>query len=171
MHQVTIRTARDDELDELIPILLGAEPSEHALRWSLAHMIDVVYVLWDGDQKTGAATVRWRDEPAEIVELAIATGAQRHGLGRIFVQWIVAEALRRGVKKLEVGTSNASIGNMRFYQRCGFRMDHIRRDYFWYYREPRSEDGITIRDLLVFSMELDKNRPGTNSDQLNPGSY
>jgi hypothetical protein len=53
-----------------------------------------------------------------------------------------------------VGTANSSIGNLAFYQRVGFRMDHVRKDYFSYYREPRYENGIQIRDLLVFRREL-----------------
>jgi hypothetical protein len=33
-------------------------------------------------------------------------------------------------------------------------MDQIRKDYFWYYREPHYEDGIQVRDMLVFRYEL-----------------
>ncbi len=154
MPQVTIRPARDDEVERLIPILRLAEPSEQALRWSLAHLSDVVYAMLSGEKAVGAATVRWRDEPAEIVELAIAEDVQRRGLGRQLVGWIVGEARRRGIRKLEVGTSNAALGNIRFYQRCGFRMDRVRRDYFWYYREPMYVEGVLVRDLLVFSMEF-----------------
>ena len=40
------------------------------------------------------------------------------------------------------------------YQKVGFRMDHVRKDYFWYYREPIYENGIQIRDMLVFRYDL-----------------
>lgn len=53
-----------------------------------------------------------------------------------------------------VGTPNASIGNIAFYQKCGFRIDHIRHDYVRYYREPLFENGIQVRDMLVFRHEL-----------------
>jgi hypothetical protein len=33
-------------------------------------------------------------------------------------------------------------------------MDHIRRDYFWYHREAEIENGIRLRDMLVFSYNL-----------------
>jgi hypothetical protein len=33
-------------------------------------------------------------------------------------------------------------------------MDHVRKDYFWYYREPIYEDGIQIRDMLMFRSDL-----------------
>ena len=53
-----------------------------------------------------------------------------------------------------VGTGNASIDNIVFYQRCGFRMDHIRQNYFWYHQEPDFENGIQVRDMIVFSYEV-----------------
>jgi GNAT superfamily N-acetyltransferase len=155
----------DDEAgrEALVPLLLLAEPSERALRWSLAHLSDAVYRLdapvapaggaGDG-APAGAVTMRWEGDPCEIVELAVAEGRQGQGLGRHFLDWIAGEARRRGKRAVEVGTANASLGNIAFYQRCGFRMHHVRRDYFTYYRTPRVEHGIEVRDLLVFRREL-----------------
>jgi GNAT superfamily N-acetyltransferase len=152
--QLTIREAEPDEIEALIPILLQAEGSEGALRWSLAKLSDVVYRAELGGQLVGAATMQWRDDPCELVDLAIAPERHGQGLGKKLVAWLVEEARRRGKRQLLVGTANASIGNIAFYQKCGFRMDHIRRDYFWYYREPHYENGIQIRDMLVFSYDL-----------------
>ncbi|HXF60545.1 MAG TPA: GNAT family N-acetyltransferase [Caldilineaceae bacterium] len=149
-----IREAPKEEYPRLIPLLLLAEPSEGALRWSLARLSDAVYCMEEEGQLVGAATMRWRSDPCEIVELAIAPERQRQGLGRQLVAWLIAEAQRRGHSAIIVGASNASIGNIVFYQRCGFRMDHVRRDYFWYYDQPRSENGIPVRDLLVFRYDI-----------------
>lgn len=150
-----IRQAQPDEVEGLIPLLLLAEPSERALRWGLAHLVDAVYCMERDGQPIGAATLRWRDDPAEIQELAIAPAWQRQGLGRRFVAWLLDEARRRGKRALQVGTDNASVENFLFYQRCGLRMDHVRRDYFWYYRPPRFKHGLQVRDMLVFRIELD----------------
>lgn len=152
---ITIRQATDDEIESLIPLLLLAEASERGLRWGLAHLVDAVYRMDDNDRLVGAATLRWNDEPCEIQELAIVEERQGQGLGRHMIEWIVEEARRRGKQRMLVGTANASIGNIAFYQKCGFRMDHVRRDYFRYYREPVYENGIQIRDMLVFSRDLD----------------
>lgn len=149
-----IREAAPHEIEPLVPLLLLAEPSEGALRWSLAHLSDAVYRLDVRGALLGAATVRWDDEPCEIVELAVADEAQGRGLGRTFVTWLLAEAARRGKRAVEVGTSNASLGNIAFYQKCGFRMERVRKDYFWYDRSGRAENGIAVRDLLVFRYEL-----------------
>lgn len=151
---ITIREATPEEVESLIPLLLLAEHSERGLRWGLAHLVDTVYRMDDGDQLVGAATLRWHDEPCEIQELAITEERHGHGLGRRFIAWLLDEARRRGKHRMLVGTANASIGNIAFYQKCGFRMDHVRQDYFRYYREPVFENGIQIRDMLVFRYDL-----------------
>jgi N-acetylglutamate synthase-like GNAT family acetyltransferase len=153
---ITIREARDDEIEELIHILRQAEESEGALRWSIANLSDVVYRMDDDGELVGAATMQWRHDPCEIMELAIAPERQRQGLGKQLVTWLVGEARRRGKTAVLVGTANASIDNIAFYQHCGFRMDHLRKDYFWYYRKPHYENGIQIRDLLVFRYDLNQ---------------
>jgi GNAT superfamily N-acetyltransferase len=151
-----IRALQANEIEAVFPILLLAEPVEGALRWSLDHLSDAVYGLEVDGQWVGAATVRWQSEPSEILELGITKERQGQGLGKQLVTWLVEEARRRGKRALCVGTSNASVGNFIFYQRCGFRMDHVRADYFWYYRKPRFENGIQVRDLLVFRYDLEQ---------------
>jgi GNAT superfamily N-acetyltransferase len=151
---IAIRQARDDELEVLIPILLLAEQSERALRWGLANLVDAVYRMDSSDLLVGAATMKWRSDPCEIMELAIVPEFQRQGLGKQFVTWLIQEAQARGKKQMLVGTANSSITNIAFYQKCGFRMDHVRQDYFWYLPKPSYENGIQIQDMLVFRFDL-----------------
>jgi ribosomal protein S18 acetylase RimI-like enzyme len=150
---LTIREAGADEIEALIPILRQAEETEGALRWSLAKLSDAVYRMDDG-QLVGAATMQWRGDGCEIMELAIAPERQGQGHGKHLVAWLIEEARRRGKCQMLVGTANSSIDNIAFYQKCGFRMDQIRKDYFWYYHEPHYEHGIQVRDMLVFRYEL-----------------
>ena len=142
------------EREAVIPILLLAEPSRSALRWSLENLSDTVYSFDEGGELVGAATLRWNDEPAELVELAVARSRQGRGVGRRIVAWLVAEAERRAARAIEVGTRSTSLGNIAFYQKCGFRPAEVRRDYFWYYPEPVVENGILVRDMLVFRYDL-----------------
>jgi N-acetylglutamate synthase-like GNAT family acetyltransferase len=151
---LNIREARADEIEQLIPILRQAEESEWALRWSLANLSDVVYRMDEDGQLVGAATMQWRNDPCEIMELAIVSERQGRGLGKQFVLWLLNEARRRGKRQLLVGTANSSIANIVFYQRCGLRMDHVRHDYFWYYSKPHYENGLQIQDMLVFRYDL-----------------
>ena len=156
---IAIRQACDDEIEALIPILLLAEHSERALRWGLANLVDAVYRMDEGEHLVGAATMKWRDDPCEIMELAIAPEFQSQGLGKQFVAWLIQQARASGKRQTLVGTSNASIANIAFYQKCGFRIDHVRQNYFWYLPQPSYENGIQIQDMLVFRFDLQK-QPG-----------
>lgn len=98
--------------------------------------------------------MRWSSEPCEIMELAVEEDRQGQGIGRQIIENLIVEARRRGKQRMLVGTGNSSIGNIVFYQKCGFRMDHVRRDYFWYHRVREMEEGIWTRDMLVFSYDL-----------------
>lgn len=169
---VAIREVTDpDAVEALVPLLLLAEPSERALRWSLEHLSDAVYRADapggdapGGDARGGtapgtdgpaaAATMRWGGDPCEIVELGVRAALHGRGVGRAVVAWLCDEARRRGKRAIEVGTGNASIGNLAFYQKCGFRFSHVRQDYFRYHRTPVYENGIEVRDLVVFRREL-----------------
>jgi N-acetylglutamate synthase-like GNAT family acetyltransferase len=151
---ITIREAQSQEIEELIPLLLQAELSESALRWSLENLSDTVYRLDEDGKLAGAASLRWNKEPVEIVELAIAKERHGQGLGRRMIEFLLAEARQRGKSQVFVGTANSSIGNIAFYQKCGFRIDSVRKDYFWYHRRPVYENGIRTRDLLVFRYDL-----------------
>ncbi len=152
--QLDIREARADELETLFPLLLLAEPSESALRWGLKNLSDTLYRMDDGGRLVGAASMNWRRDPCEMLELAILRERQGEGLGRRFVAWLVEEARRRGKPEIIVGTSTTSAANLIFYQKCGFRVDHVRPDYFWYYDEPVYENGLVVRDMLVFRLDL-----------------
>jgi hypothetical protein len=33
-------------------------------------------------------------------------------------------------------------------------VDHIRQDYFWYYDQPVYENGLPVRDMIVFRHDL-----------------
>jgi N-acetylglutamate synthase-like GNAT family acetyltransferase len=163
--QLEIREAHKDELETLFPLLLLAEPSESALRWSLRNLSDTAYRMDAEGELAGAATMRWRRDPCEMVELAVLPARQGEGLGKKFVAWLVAEARRRGKPEIIVGTSSTSAANLIFYQKCGFRVDHVRQDYFWYYDEPVYENGLAVRDMLVFRYDLAPETEATVSEQ------
>ncbi|HZI18706.1 MAG TPA: GNAT family N-acetyltransferase [Pyrinomonadaceae bacterium] len=149
-----VRELAAEEVEAVTPLLLLAEPSEGALRWSLRNLSDAAYALEDEGRAVAAATVRWRRAPCEIVELAVAPERQGRGYGRRLVEWVCRQAARRGLPEIVVGTRTTSAGNIIFYQKCGFRADHVKRDYFWYYDEPLVEHGVVVRDMLVFRREL-----------------
>jgi hypothetical protein len=62
-----------------------------------------------------------------------------------------------GVTRIVVSTASADVGNLRFYQRCGFRMSRIQRDAFTPatgYPDPIVIDGIALCDQVWLDQQL-----------------
>ncbi len=75
--------------------------------------------------------------------------------GLLWCSQLTNEARRRSVRVLLVGTGSVSLDNIAFYQKCGFRMSHVRRNYFEYIQPPLVVDGIRLRDMIVFDYVLE----------------
>ena len=94
----------------------------------------------------------------ELKNLAIVEGRRRLGFGRSMIGAVLAELKDRGVRRVEVATSGADTGNLEFYQRCGFRLLRIERDYFSPargYPEGFSLFGLPAADLVVLDQTLE----------------
>jgi ribosomal protein S18 acetylase RimI-like enzyme len=93
----------------------------------------------------------------EIKSLAVIERARGHGIGAALVRAGCGRALAAGADRVVVSTAAAGIENLRFYQRLGFRMDRIVRDYFNEQRGYPADlrvDGIPLRDQVWLSMAL-----------------
>ncbi len=145
-------TAEDDAL--CLSLLHAADEDDQHILATINAPAHSTYLAYDGETAVSAAVIRWDEYEAEITHLAVAETARGKGFGKQIVDALVAEARKRAMQAVLVGTANSSIGNMVFYQKCGFRMDHVRRDYFHYLTQPVLEDGIPIRDMLVFRLAL-----------------
>jgi hypothetical protein len=65
-----------------------------------------------------------------------------------------------------VATATADVGNLRFYQRLGFRLLSVDRDAFTPmtgYPDPIVIDGIPLLDRVWLSQELRDERAATSS--------
>jgi GNAT superfamily N-acetyltransferase len=93
----------------------------------------------------------------EVTSFALIESQQRRGLGRRLLEHAVEQAREAGATRVIVSTAAADVGNLRFYQRCGFRMTHVVRDAFTAYRgypDGLEIDGIPIRDQVWFDRRL-----------------
>jgi GNAT superfamily N-acetyltransferase len=93
----------------------------------------------------------------EVVSTAVAVHARGQGVGRALLDRVVDEARKDGVERLILATATADVGNLRFYQRCGFRMTHVVPDAFGPYQgyPPGIEvDGIPMLDQVWFERRL-----------------
>jgi GNAT superfamily N-acetyltransferase len=112
-----------------------------------------VLVAADGEAVVGQLQL----VEAEIKNMAVLTERQGRGVGRALVAAAIDIARREGRSTLTVATAAADIGNLRFYQRLGFRMSAIERDAFTEatgYAPGLRIDGIELRDRVWLNLDL-----------------
>jgi GNAT superfamily N-acetyltransferase len=94
---------------------------------------------------------------AEIKSVAVLPRHQRCNVGRTLVAAAARLALESACTTLVAATATADIGNLRFYQRLGFRMRSIDRDVFTPaggYPNGLYANGIAVRDRVWFELCL-----------------
>jgi len=105
-----------------------------------------------------------RRDPAPL-EVAVTTmrtmAVVDHRRGGDIGAALVAAAIQwsggRGIRRMTVSTATADTGNLRFYQRQGFRLLRVERDAFGPdegYPEGIVIDGIPLRDRIWLDQEL-----------------
>ncbi|MER2059906.1 MAG: GNAT family N-acetyltransferase, partial [Niallia sp.] len=95
------------------------------------------------------------EEAIELINLAVAEDYQGKGLGKKLVFHALEKATQLGYKVMEVGTGNSSIGQLALYQKCGFRINHIDKDFFLKnYEEEIYENGIRCVDMIRLSQDI-----------------
>jgi predicted N-acetyltransferase YhbS len=89
--------------------------------------------------------------------MAVVERMRGTGIGRTLVETALASAAREGATRMLVATAAADIGNLRFYQRCGFRFASIEHDAFTPdtgYPERIVVDGVPLRDRVWLEQHL-----------------
>lgn len=117
-------------------------------------------VALDGAQVIGHVqiTAPGTDGELEIKNMAVIPSQQRRGIGRQLVAAALDLARSRHCRTVRVSTAAADTENLRFYQRCGFRMQSIEHDAFGPaqgYPEGALSDGIELRDRVWLAIELE----------------
>jgi ribosomal protein S18 acetylase RimI-like enzyme len=140
------------EADALLPLLHDAEEDDERIRAAQADPACRTYAGSVAGEVVGAAVVRWGPTESEILYVAVAPEQRGRGYGQAMIAAIVRELPAHG-RRLIVGTANSAIDNIAFYQKCGFRMLEVKRDFFDYIQPPLREFGIEMRDMIVFSYE------------------
>ena len=91
--------------------------------------------------------------PGEVELKAVAVDQRQHnrGLGTRMLALVLDDLKRRGFSRVVVGTGNSGIGQLAFYQKAGFRLLKIERDFFSTargYPDDIEENGIPLRDMV-----------------------
>jgi GNAT superfamily N-acetyltransferase len=100
----------------------------------------------------------------ELKNMAVEPRLQGTGVGRALVEKAIRDSRADRWQVMTVATAAADVGNLRFYQRVGFRMLSVERDAFTPatgYPDPIHIDGIPLRDRVWLSQQLQPVARGT----------
>ena len=114
------------------------------------------YVAYVNNNLVGVyVTIRTRPLTLELANIAVSQAYQGKGIGEKLIRSAIDMARKEKAKVLEVGTGNSSISQLALYQRCGFRITGIDRDFFrQHYDEKIIEKGIECIDMIRLGMNL-----------------
>ena len=145
-----INILRLDDIDQLpLDLLLLADPSQEQVMKYASNGECYVAVTRDEEVVGVYVLLQLDEQTAEIMNIAVAERKQGKGLGKKLILHALEGAKSLGVKKVEIGTGNSSIGQLALYQKCGFRITGIIENFFIQnYSEPIFENGIQCRDMV-----------------------
>ncbi|WP_043931825.1 GNAT family N-acetyltransferase [Bacillus sp. EB01] len=150
---MVIRKLKKDEMPPM-DLLLLADPSPRLIEEYLQR--GECFVAESNEEIIGVyVLLPTRPQTVELVNIAVAEGQQGKGWGKSLILHAIGVAKSKGYKTIEIGTGNSSIGQLAFYQKCGFRIIGVDMDFFIrHYPEEIFENGIQCRDMIRLSQDL-----------------
>ena len=145
----------DGDRELLRPLFREADDSEQQIDTYLG--LGTVFVAEDDGEIIGHLQLITGDDAAELKSMAVAENRRGTGVGRALVRAALEHCRQNAATRLLVATAAADVGNLRFYQRQGFRMLRIERDAFEAstgYPDEIVIDGIPLRDRVWLSQDL-----------------
>ncbi|MCR8987224.1 GNAT family N-acetyltransferase [Brevibacillus laterosporus] len=148
-----IRMIHETE-DLPMELLLLADPSERLVKEYVAR--GQCYIMEQDGRIIGTyVLIPTRPETVELVNVAVDEELHGKGYGKQLVLHAIESARLNHYKTIEIGTGNSSVVQIALYQKCGFRMTHIDKDFFIrHYDEPIFENGIQCIDMVRLSQDL-----------------
>ncbi|HZG78294.1 MAG TPA: GNAT family N-acetyltransferase [Paenibacillus sp.] len=143
--------------DDAVPydLLLSADPNRALVDAYLKRGTTFVAETAEGKIIGVYVLIETRPDTMELVNVAVADAYQGRGIGKRLVLHAIEAARSAGVKTLEVGTGSTGVTQLALYQKCGFRMVGIDRDFFVrHYDEPIYENGMQLFDMVRLAIDL-----------------
>jgi N-acetylglutamate synthase-like GNAT family acetyltransferase len=143
--------------DELLPLLRLADDSEAQVR-SYYQQGSLFVLRADDGSAVGVTLAIPRPEgEVELKAVAVDPNRQARGVGQRMIALVLGGLRSAGVRRVIVGTASCGIGQLGFYQKTGFRLWKIERDFFTAargYPEGSEENGIPLRDMVWMDQQL-----------------
>lgn len=137
-------------------LLLLADPSHQLIETYLAD--GECYIVEEKGEIIGVfVVVELHKETIEIKNIAVREDLQGQGIGKKLVFDAIRLAKENGYETVEIGTGNSSIGQLALYQKCGFRISNVIKDFFVaQYDEVIMENGIQCMDMIRLELNIKK---------------
>ena len=91
----------------------------------------------------------------EIKNVAVKPEFQGQGIGSYLIENVVQIASLNRQKSICIGTANSSLGQLYLYQKLGFDISEIRKNFFIdNYKEPIYENGIQAKHMIMLTKIL-----------------
>ena len=90
----------------------------------------------------------------EIFNVAVLPEKQKQGIGTKLLEYVIKKLVDKNEKRIELGTGTFGY-QLLFYQRLGFRVESVWKDYFVNNcDEPIFIDGVQLKDMLRLVLVL-----------------
>ncbi len=135
-------------------LMLEADPSKRSIQEYLDR--GTLYLGFI-DTRLVACMVLMRTRPYtnEMMNIAVKDEHRGQGIAKQLIAFAERTSKQEGCRTLEVGTGNSSLDQLGLYQKCGFRIVGVERNYFLrHYVQEIYENGIKCVDMIRLEMAL-----------------
>lgn len=136
-------------------LLLLADPSEELVLEYVQRGRCYTATAADGAVIGVYVLLPTRPGTVELVNVAVREDCHGRGYGKRLVLHAVGQARESGFKTIEIGTGSTGVAQLALYQKCGFRITGIDKDFFVrHYAEEIYENGMQVIDMIRMSQDL-----------------
>jgi ribosomal-protein-alanine N-acetyltransferase len=139
-----VRLTAGDDLSEIAALQARAfsNPwSVESMQWELANTdVARLYVLRLSDALVGYCACWVLFDELHINSLAIDDAYRRQGMALMLLRGVIRDAQSAGATKATLEVRRSNTPALRLYERLGFSVDAVRKDY---YEQPR-EDALVL---------------------------
>ena len=135
-------------------LLLLADPSKKLIDEYLKE--SQTFIARQDDELVGIIVLKpLSKELIEIKNISVKPFFRGQGIGMYLIKNAIHKAWAGKYEHICIGTANSSIGQLYLYQKLGFEICEIRKDFFiQHYTEPIFEHGVKAKDMIMLEMEL-----------------
>lgn len=143
-------------IEENLPydLLLLADESSVVIE-TYIHKCDV-FGMYSNSILIGVMAIQKIDDNAiELKNMAISPKQQGKGFGSRALKWMELNFQKQGHHTVYLGTGDKSVQALLFYQKSGYEVHSIRKDFFRkIYPNPIIENGLELKHMIVLCKEI-----------------